>query len=488
MFKIIGSLLLFALSSFHFATASELIIENVTVISSHLDKPQENQFVRVVDGRISAVSDKEISPVSSDALKIDGKGKYLTYGLMDSHVHVNSVPGIGFIKSDKAKQYPQLISAYLHQQPKSFLYYGVTQVLNLGANDGEKIFTKGEIHPEYFSCKPIPIVGGYPDLDAKHTLTHSDFFIVEPGITKSIPASKSHSEQTPEKVVARIAETGAPCIKLYFENGFSDASDWPMLLDETVAKIRTEATKHGLQLVAHANAIDMYHHALANDVDIFAHGLWNWNWPKDKGAPPVADTLDRLMAGNVGYMPTIHVMQALKDMFADKLVSDKERKLVLPKSLLTWFETDEGQWFRNELKGDFPPDMQEAQIYEMFNYGFKRALQSTKYLADHDYPMILASDFPSSPSFAAAPGLSTYHELLNMHDAGVSLKAILDAATVNGPIQFEIATDYGTVERGKIANMLLLNSDPLINIQAWQDIETIIIRGNVVSRDSLTVR
>nr|WP_281358543.1 amidohydrolase family protein [Alteromonas ponticola] len=75
-----------------------------------------------------------------------------------------------------------------------------------------------------------------------------------------------------------------------------------------------------------------------------------------------------------------------------------------------------------------------------------------------------------------------------MKKAGMSLKMILDAATINGPRQFNMAADYGTIEQGKVANLLLLNTNPLTNVEAWQDIELVILRGSAVERNSLTVK
>lgn len=46
-------------------------------------------------------------------------------------MHVSSVPGMGFGVEPLAVKHPQMVAAYYEQQPKSFLYYGVTHVLIL---------------------------------------------------------------------------------------------------------------------------------------------------------------------------------------------------------------------------------------------------------------------------------------------------------------------------------------------------------------------
>ncbi len=69
-----------------------------------------------------------------------------------------------------------------------------------------------------------------------------------------------------------------------------------------------------------------------------------------------------------------------------------------------------------------------------------------------------------------------------MADAGVSLDAILAAATINNARQFHMDKDYGTVEVGKVANLLLLKQNPLTTVDAWSNIHQVILHGDVFER------
>jgi imidazolonepropionase-like amidohydrolase len=75
-----------------------------------------------------------------------------------------------------------------------------------------------------------------------------------------------------------------------------------------------------------------------------------------------------------------------------------------------------------------------------------------------------------------------------MAQAGVSMRGILEAATINNARQFGLAKDYGTVESGKIANLLLLESNPLEGVRAWSEIDLIVLRGKVIKRETLAAR
>ena len=111
-----------------------------------------------------------------------------------------------------------------------------------------------------------------------------------------------------------------------------------------------------------------------------------------------------------------------------------------------------------------------------------------QYLKSADHPILLASDFPGSPSFANQPGLTTYQEMKAMVTAGLSLEEVLAAATINNAKQFRIDKDYGTVEVGKVANLLLLKTNPLDSIESWNRIETIILHGEPIKRESLAAK
>jgi len=97
----------------------------------------------------------------------------------------------------------------------------------------------------------------------------------------------------------------------------------------------------------------------------------------------------------------------------------------------------------------------------------------------------LGSDYPGSPSYAKQPGLSTLQEMEMMAAAGYPLRKILEAATINNARMFGIERDYGSVEVGKTANLLLLKANPLESVEAWDTIDTVILHGRPIKRDDL---
>ena len=104
------------------APAADLLIEHVTVISPEQSQPLTDRNVLIRDGRIVSVGQQAVA-AKGDTRKIDGRGKFLTPGIMDSHVHASDSAGIPPLGND-----PELVAlrdAYQKQQPRSYLYFGV---------------------------------------------------------------------------------------------------------------------------------------------------------------------------------------------------------------------------------------------------------------------------------------------------------------------------------------------------------------------------
>jgi imidazolonepropionase-like amidohydrolase len=89
------------------------------------------------------------------------------------------------------------------------------------------------------------------------------------------------------------------------------------------------------------------------------------------------------------------------------------------------------------------------------------------------------------PSYGNLPGLNGYLEMRQLRKAGLSLAQIFQAATINNAREFKIDSQVGTIEPGKIANLILLKESPLEKVDAYDSIVTVWVHGRPMSRDSL---
>jgi imidazolonepropionase-like amidohydrolase len=475
------------------AVASEpLLIENVTLLSPEQPRPLGNRHVLVRDGRIAAVSAQPI-PAPPGARRLDGTGKFLTPGITDAHVHVSQAIGLPIPATEPA--HVEMEREFFAQQPRSYLYFGVTQVLD-PSNMPERVaeFAAQRQHPDTYRCGAAPVVDGYPLVFIDEHLRHQVFndYIFEPANAGKhpLPAGVNAADHTPEAVVARIAKSGAICVKVFIEDGFGDASGWPTMSAETLRRVRAAAKQHGLLLLAHANALDMQRIAVDGDVDILVHGLWNWTGLGDvQGIPPViAEHLRNIRAKNIGYQATLRVLPGVTDLFDPALLEDPVYKKVVPASLLAWYHTDAAQWFKHQVFGNnadgaaILAGVRAANTRWATSGGGLRAL---RHLYELGQPMLLGSDTPSSPTYGNQPGYDTFKEMKLMAQAGIPLADIFAAGTINNARQLGLDQDYGTIEKGKIANLLLLLDNPLASVDAWSRIDTVILRGEPIARETL---
>lgn len=468
------------------ALAADLLIENVTLVSPQLAAPLNNRHVLIHDGRIAQVSDKAIA--AKGAKRLDGRGKFLTPGLMDSHVHVTDVGSIG-PNSNPALE--ALRETYFRQQPRSYLYFGVTQLLDLnGYPERIATFNEQPRHPDLFRCIGVTALDGYPTVFIDKAVRYKAMptYIFEPANAAQypLPPGEDPAAHTPEAVVNLIATTDARCVKIFIEKGWMDNVDWPILSAPMLKRVRDAAQQRGLLVIAHANALDTQRLALDAKVDVIAHGLWSWKQydGQPNVPPPIAAHLTKIHDQRVGYQPTMRVLYATADLFRADTLKDPMYAKVVPRALLDWYGTEAGQWYKQTMRNNFD-GASDMKIMQGHFQVAERGMRAARYLHQLGHPLLLASDTPSSPTYGNQPGYDTYREMRAMAQAGISLAAIFQAGTLNNARQFKLDRDYGTVEPGKIANLLLLNANPLETIRAWSQIDKVILKGEVIERETL---
>jgi hypothetical protein len=235
----------------------------------------------------------------------------------------------------------------------------------------------------------------------------------------------------------------------------------------------------------HANSFEAQKFAVDGHVDVIAHGMWNWgDLNKQTDLPTeIRKVLDRITEEKIGYQPTLQVMHGLRAYFDPEYLNMKAIPKVIPAEMLEWFESPEGNWFKKEIAEDNAPD---AAMRERIDNGpVRRVDQVVAYLAGKDANFLFGTDTPSAPTYGNLPGLNGYLEMQQLQKAGLSLKQIFRAATLNNAREFKLDLQIGTIEPGKIANLLLLKKSPLESVDAYDSIVTVWVHGRPISRESL---
>lgn len=479
------------ITSYSVKSEVDLLLTGGTVISpisKYQAEVKPNHWVAIRDNTIVEVGNGEQLPVANQ--QIDARGKFIIPGLMDSHTHLTSMPGLSF--SDKNSKKMQ--AAFFERQGSNYLYYGVTQLID-PANTKVKveILQSVGVSPDIFYCGAMPVLNGYNarGITQKELAKQRPYYVAQdkdPAVSQEF-----RREHSATRAVARMAKDGAQCAKVFIENGFNFANHIPIMDEANLKAVTKQAKKINLPVMAHANATDMQQIAIDAKIDILAHGLWNWleeqSLSKEQAQPlppKVKDIADQIIKHGIAYQPTINVMRSLRDLMVEGHLLEPEYRTVLPKWQLDWYLSEAGQWFTREMIKDWQ-GLPKPQMAQSLNMKLINGLRVVKYLYDGGVTILLGSDTPPAPTYASQPGLSTYWELENFAAAGIDLPAILAAATLNNAKAYNLSERYGSVEAGKVANILLLNSNPLKSVGAYNDIDTVVLQGRAIKRSDLHI-
>jgi len=133
-------------------------------------------------------------------------------------------------------------------------------------------------------------------------------------------------------------------------------------------------------------------------------------------------------------------------------------------------------------KNDFRFKNIGDEYYDLSRKTFALHLKIVKQLQDAGVKMIAGTDYPNPYCF---PGFSLHDELGYMVEAGLTPLQALQTATINPALYFNITKDYGTVEVGKVANLVLLDQNPLLKIDNTKNIFAVILNGKYFGKAEL---
>ncbi len=479
------------------AASESLLIKNITLLSPDRDASFGNAYVLVENDRIKAISSTPIN-VGVKTIVINGAGRYLIPGLIDSHVHLSSLPGLN---NQQAENHPELISAFQQQQPKSFLYFGFTTLIDL--KQTEQFAAKWRQHAlasDLVHCQSLPYMNGYGmrHLPEEERL-RNPYFLYDERQSDARPDYVNPSKHSAEALVEKVTTTPAKCIKTAYESGFSGLWNFPTPTNEQMSELHLAAKKQGLTHVHHGNSLSAYRQAAAAKVDVIAHGLWHWEEENGNTELPssIKNILDEMIANGTQFQLTSQVLESELRLLDGRFFELADLKHSLPPALIKWHFAHKEHWYMEELKGliAMKPDLLDSfygkpshsdDISDISHEALRRLKLIAQYLVGHKATLLLGSDTPSSPTYANPPGLTSYLEMESLARLGVPLRTLFSAATINNATAFGIDAEVGSIEVGKKANLLILRSNPLQAVEAYREIDAIILAGKLHDRDSFS--
>src|SRR3984893_11365803 len=322
-------------------------ITDVNIVSPEKLDHIEKGSVLIERGRIVSVERRKGAKKPAGATVVSGKGQFLIPGLIDSHVHLASIPGVRpEVSFGQTEAKPAMIKEYFKQLPRSYLYFGYTTLVELAVIDRRVLddFRQAPTHPDLYDCgQSLPFANGYPMSFAPSAMRFKFFpnFISAPTKPSNIPSEYKPQDHTPAAVVAAIKGSGGICVKTYFERGFAEDRNLPVMGPDVLVGIRKAATQTGLVLMMHANSFEAQKFAVDGGVDVIAHGMWNWgDLNKETELPDeIKELLDRIAQKKIGYQATLQVLEGERAYFEPNYLGSEAIRRVVPGDLVAWFST-----------------------------------------------------------------------------------------------------------------------------------------------------
>lgn len=434
------------------ALAAETIaIRGATVIDTVGEKDLEGATVIVRDGRIAKVGRNVKVP--KGARIVDGRGKYLIPGLIDGHVHffqsggIHTRPDALDLRSEVP--YAQEVAAIRRRLPDTLSRYvraGVTGAVDMGGPfwnfEVRDLAARSPDAPRVWVAGPLLSPMQPPAL-----------------VTDDPPILKTDTpEQARDQARAQLARK-PDFLKFWYIVG----ADGPAAARPRLRAMVEEGRRSRVPSAVHATELETARAAVAEGANVLVHSVDD----KDVDDAFVAAVKK---AGTV-YMPTLTVMSGYGDVYGRKNpLSAAERAAGQPEVVQSFDKVSDLKlqpWAPQASAhlASLMPRMQ-SNLMRMYRSGV---------------PIVMGTD---AGNIGTLHAVSVAAEMEAMEQAGMPARAVLSSATIAPARMLGVERELGSVERGKVADLVLLREDPRRDASAVAAVDLVLRKGQLIQAGS----
>ena len=450
-----------------YLSKGNILVRDVTIIDG-LGNPQKaHQDILIEDGKIADISDTGEITASSSARVIDGEGLTAIPGLIDMHYHLKPGWTGGVVMQD---EYPiKFEHKELQQSLAALLYSGVTTAFDMGARHSWIVAQRDEINSgEYIG--PRYHVAGVP---ISQTPTGWD------GAVRAETVGEPPLDALATKVTSQDPDDLNKLLDMYSDNGISIIKLYAGMSALSSSFLLKEADKRGIRAVA-----DLWQLNMSGDY-MRASGLHGWAhaspYPMDKAS------LEWMAANDKFVVATANVGEKMSGLRV-KEDGDKQSFFENPLIMDIW-----GRQVVEDFYASYPEvreNMYEGphSFYQVFNFGDLSTFRDvflTNIKNAHDAGVLVAcgTDSPAYPSLWSGETMHREMELMVM--AGISPIDTIQLCTYNGARILQDEDEYGSLQEGLVADIVLVEGKPWEDISDTRNIRHVLVRGGLLDREKL---
>jgi len=406
------------------------LFEGARLIVGDGSAPVENSAFLVENNRFTRIGKKGAIPAPAGAARVDLSGKTVMPALVDDHTHL----GWEIVKTGQIGK-----ETYTRENLTDHLqrcaYYGIAAVQSMGID-------KGDI-PYQVRADPGPNAALFHTAGRGMALPNAG-----PGADYWRPVAYGTStEAEARKAVQELAAKKVDLVKIWVDDRNGTVQKLPPPIYRAVID---EAHKHGIRVAAHIFYLADAKELLRSGIDIFAHGI------RDRDADDEVIALFK-------QHPNVYVIPNLPE---------RETTEADIKFAAETVPADQIKRMRDTIAKQTPEAKQKAHEF----YG----IQARNLARLNAAGVRIAFGTDSS----ATVGWAAHQELTDMVAAGMTPNQVLIAATKTAAELMKL-DQLGTVATGKSADFLVLDANPLDNINNTRRIANVYLRGKQLDRAAM---